>query len=368
MTTVQESPNGHRISPLPCPFPDSQEENRSKDSTNNNSQFAQHGSCVVERQKDVPSRESHGDQELSRVKEVERQKGLAANAYPQDELRGGKDITSLLAHEKVTGTFPANAYHVPPARFAPKAYPYRHDDTLNLPPETDPLPERCQFMFSDGRQCTMARSDIHPSLCHYHSEREEQLFGTPSPGGGSVVGAGFDLPELFSACRDLTTAAGVNRALGQVFRLLAQRRISRQEAATFAKLGHLLLQSISAVHSERVASVPRADLAAPRPPVPTLAAAPTAQQEGPLPRGADNCGIPSAPEPSALVNSCEEPDDAVSPSERSTTEPPRSLASINQPFPTENPAAHNQRRISTYENTEVKAVHNEHLRKKRRAV
>ena len=110
-------------------------------------------------------------------------------------------------------------------------------------------------MFSDGRQCTMGRSDIHPSLCPYHSEREDQLFGTPSS-GGSVVGAAFDLPELYSACRDLTTAAGVNRALAQVFRLLAQRRISRQEAATFAKLGHLLLQTISAARTDP-ASPPR---------------------------------------------------------------------------------------------------------------
>jgi hypothetical protein len=43
----------------------------------------------------------------------------------------------------------------------------------------------------------------------------------------------------------------VSRALAQVFRLLAQRRISRQEAATFAKLGQLLLQSISAARSSR---------------------------------------------------------------------------------------------------------------------
>src|SRR4029077_795153 len=92
--------------------------------------------------------------------------------------------------------------------------------------------------------------------CTYHSEREDQLFGTPSSGGGAVVGAGFDLPELYSACRDPTTAAGVNRALGQVFRLLAQRHISRQEAATFAKLGHLLLQSISAARAECVATDP----------------------------------------------------------------------------------------------------------------
>jgi hypothetical protein len=56
---------------------------------------------------------------------------------------------------------------------------------------------------------------------------------------------------LRSASRDLTTAAGVNRALGQVFRLLAQRRIFRQEAATFAKLAHLLLQSIRAASQEQ---------------------------------------------------------------------------------------------------------------------
>src|SRR5438309_10896329 len=98
----------------------------------------------------------------------------------------------------------------------------------------------------------MPRGEVHPSLCRFHSEREEQLFGDPAPCGG-VVGASLDLPELYSACGDLTTAAGVNRALGQVFRLLAQRRISRQEAATFAKLGHLLLQSISAARAESAA-------------------------------------------------------------------------------------------------------------------
>src|SRR6266436_817526 len=110
----------------------------------------------------------------------------------------------------------------------------------------EPLPDRCQFTFSDGRQCRMARSEIHPSRCPFHAEREDQLFGDPSP-GGYVVGAALDLPELYSACRDLTTAAGVNRALGQVFRLLAQRRISRQEAATFGHLAQLLLRSISAM-------------------------------------------------------------------------------------------------------------------------
>src|SRR6266699_191331 len=112
--------------------------------------------------------------------------------------------------------------------------------------DTSPLPDRCQFTFSDGRQCAMARSDIHPSLCRFHAEREEQLFGDPAP-GGNVVGAALDLPELYSACRDLTTAAGVNRALGQVFRRLAHRRLSRREAATFGYLAQLLLRTISAM-------------------------------------------------------------------------------------------------------------------------
>jgi hypothetical protein len=193
MTTVQESPNGHSSFPPPCSFPDSQDQNRSKDSNNN------------------------------------------SNSTP---------VSPTPARE----AFPASAYHVPPPRFAPKAHAYRQDDFLDLPPETDPLPERCQFMFSDGRQCTMARSDIHPSLCTYHSDREDQLFGDP---GGSFVTRKLDLPELYSASNDLTTAAGVNRALGQVFRLLAQRRISRQEAATFGHLAQLLLRAISLTRSSR---------------------------------------------------------------------------------------------------------------------
>src|SRR5690242_19170690 len=128
-----------------------------------------------------------------------------------------------------------------------------HNSNLShLQTDTRPLPDRCQFSFSDGRQCTMPRSEIHPSLCRFHAEREDQLFGDPAPSG--VVGAALDLPELFSACRDLTTAAGVSRALAQVFRLLAQRRISQREAATFGQLAKLLLRTISLMAAESFAA------------------------------------------------------------------------------------------------------------------
>src|SRR5260370_11735346 len=149
MTTAQESTNGHRVSPHSCPFPGSQEETQSDNPTNN------------------------------------------CNSTP-------------ISPTPTTEPFPANAYHVPPQRFAPKAHAYRQDDFLDLPPETDPLPERCQFMFSDGRQCTMARSDIHPSLCTYHSDREEQLFGDPR---GAFVTRKLHFSALYSASNDLTPPA-----------------------------------------------------------------------------------------------------------------------------------------------------------------
>ena len=195
MTTTQAVPNGHRLSP---PF--------------------------------SPSEIADAPSPVAPVFPDAQPAAPAADPYPAPE------------REKVS--FAASAYHVPPACRSPRADGDPDDDIRKNPGK---LPWRCQFMFSDGRQCTMDRSDVHPSLCTYHSDREEQLFGDPTY---PRVSRNLDFPELYSASRDLTTAAGVNRALAQVFRLLAMRRISRQEASTFAKLGQLLLQSIRAAHAE----------------------------------------------------------------------------------------------------------------------
>src|SRR2546428_5524179 len=251
---------------------------------------------------------------------------------------------------------------------------------IENPIDTNQLPDRCQFTFSDGRQCRMARSEIHPSLCPFHSEREEQLFGDPAP-GGHVVGAALDLPELHSACRDLTTASGVNRALAQVFRLLAQRRISRQEAATFGHLAQLLLRTISAMRAES------AD--------PIRIGVPSAHRE---PRD-----LPfSSPrrEANAAPAWCPEADDAASPPQKGyppaakvdqqdelsppnkgalfagnkvISNPPSAGVSYNQRAQTAasnsrkmNPCAKrvgNSREMNTYEIPGLKVPHNEHLRK-----
>src|SRR6266566_9386929 len=298
MTTVQE-PLTNAIPPFPFFIENPAELNRTELPANkaNNNQFASDDQ-VVERQKGVSPRESHGDQELSRV----------TKSRPP------------LAHEKV---------HI----------------------HTDPLPDRCQFFFSDGRQCSMARSDIHPSLCRFHSEREEQLFGDPAP-GGNVVGRALDLPELYSACRDLTTASGVNRALGQVFRLLAQRRISRQEGATFGHLAQLLLRTISLMRAESadptrfvVPSEQRdsRDLSPSARGNKVTAAGPHSDLSGLRPPGAGPVAVPPAPR----ADSSREATEGRNPRTIST-----SAAFVS-----------NSSEINTSENAESEAVQNEHLQK-----
>src|SRR5437879_6504136 len=218
MTTVQESLTD-AIPPFPFFIENPAEPNRADLPTNS-------------------SRESHLQDDLSPVNKVQRERGTSP------DLRGDHGFID-------TNPLPERCQFDHPIRMVVPSEQRERGTSPELRGDhgfidTTPLPERCQFTFSDGRQCRMARSEIHPSLCRFHAEREEQLFGDPAP-GGNVVGAALDLPELFSACRDLTTAAGVNRALAQVFRLLAQRRLSRQEAATFGHLAHLLLRTISAM-------------------------------------------------------------------------------------------------------------------------
>src|SRR6266581_4733650 len=247
--------------------------------------------------------------------------------------------------------------------------------------DTRELPGRCQFFFSDGRQCTMARSDIHPSLCRFHSEREDQLFGDPSP-GGNVVGRALDLPELYSACRDLTTAAGVNRALGQVFRLLAQRRISRQEAATFGHLAQLLLRTISAMrvlagespaanvyplagesHGHQELS-PDNKVAAPAdqesPQIEQPSHAVLERQECVSSPAATNGRKPA---PAAAINSSLQPNAPSAPAELPTTQAAPPPASTEQLPSASTPGEPNSRRMSSYENAGLKPVQNEHLQK-----
>jgi hypothetical protein len=93
---------------------------------------------------------------------------------------------------------------------------------------------RCEFTFSDGRQCRNQRA----SLCPHHGSKQKR--------GGKR--AALKAPELEALCTDLTTATNINRALAQTFLLMAQGRISRKDAVAFGYLSQLLLQSVSGFH------------------------------------------------------------------------------------------------------------------------
>ncbi len=108
-------------------------------------------------------------------------------------------------------------------------------------PSAESNSSRCQFSFSDGRHCRMPRAQGHASLCSHHASREEAERGSA-------------IPELVALAGEFTTATDINRAMTQVFRLLAQGRISRRDALAFGSLARLLLQTVRGVRGEFVSA------------------------------------------------------------------------------------------------------------------
>jgi hypothetical protein len=149
----------------------------------------------------------------------------------------------------------------------------------------------------------------------------------------------------------------VNRALAQVFRLLAQRRISRQEAATFGHLAQLLLRTISLAHAESVAAP---------------AAAARANATSPIIRS-EQCEqrIPPEPAPELDLSPASSPACEPVPSpqpKNGASAPQQAPINVNSstppaPAPCSEPLASNSSEINTYENVELKTPQNEHLRK-----
>jgi hypothetical protein len=109
---------------------------------------------------------------------------------------------------------------------------------------TSPQPpdSRCQYTFSDGRQCRTHRAQF----CTHHNskQRESDAAGAPDAALGGLEGL----------CIDLTTATNINRALSHVFLLMAQGRISQKQAVAFGYLSQLLLQTVPGIRSEFVSA------------------------------------------------------------------------------------------------------------------
>ena len=107
---------------------------------------------------------------------------------------------------------------------------------MSYPP---PEGERCQFTFADGRQCRMFRMPKHPEYCIHHWHQEEE----------SIPRQNLGL-ELLGAGDRILTTADVNRALGRLFRLVAEGHVSPRTAATLAFIGQQLTFIVSVMQRE----------------------------------------------------------------------------------------------------------------------
>ena len=94
----------------------------------------------------------------------------------------------------------------------------------------------------------MLRADHHPDFCLFHAARQDEIFALLPEREFALA------PEIEALAADLTTATGVNRALGQVFRLLAKNHITRKDAVAFGYIAQLLLQTVPGVRAEAVSA------------------------------------------------------------------------------------------------------------------
>lgn len=97
--------------------------------------------------------------------------------------------------------------------------------------QDSPYTNLCNFVFSDGRQCSMPATDgnycrSHASLHRRRAPVEEDL--------SSELNQFFSGPDC---------SLDVHRALERVFKALSGNRITTRRAATFGYLGQLILLS-----------------------------------------------------------------------------------------------------------------------------
>jgi hypothetical protein len=105
--------------------------------------------------------------------------------------------------------------------------------------EATAVPGCCHFVFADGRACRMLHWDVRSPYCLPHARDERQL-----------LAADRVAAQLASPSGQFKTARDVNHVLGKLFTLRAQNEISCRDAATFAFIGQLLLQSLPALKQE----------------------------------------------------------------------------------------------------------------------
>jgi hypothetical protein len=99
---------------------------------------------------------------------------------------------------------------------------------------------RCQFQFSDGRNCRMLRNPAHPTFCTFHARQELQLIESQSL--GNEISASLN--------GDFLTATDINHVLGKLFIAVAQDRVPVRKALALTYMGQVMLSSLPHVKQE----------------------------------------------------------------------------------------------------------------------
>ena len=99
----------------------------------------------------------------------------------------------------------------------------------------------CQHQFENGTRCRLPISSIDTVFCPRHAR-----LGQNQPIEEDLS------PKLLRNSQDFQTAQGINFALGNLYDLVAQNRISTRRAAVLAYINSLLLRTLPAIDSDRL--------------------------------------------------------------------------------------------------------------------
>ena len=103
---------------------------------------------------------------------------------------------------------------------------------------------RCEYRFTNGKQCRMLRALGEPHFCPQHAKLVQN------------VPLEQDISEyLLKGNQGFQTAQGINFSLCGLYELVAQNRISTKRAAVLAYIASLLLRTHPAIDADNHANV-----------------------------------------------------------------------------------------------------------------
>jgi hypothetical protein len=107
---------------------------------------------------------------------------------------------------------------------------------------TSTLESRCQHRFANYKQCRLPASSPELPFCPQHAKNIQPIERDLSA-------------KLLKNSQDFQTAQGINFALGNLYDLVAQNRISTRRAAVLAYINSLLLRTLPAIDADRKANI-----------------------------------------------------------------------------------------------------------------